>query len=326
MFLGGCQSGIFQTPRYDNVSWCLPILTSSNDHDSISRSETSNWQLYSPVVIFWLSLSLVRHIYMWVHVCGRGVCVFWLWMYFFTWWICIRISMMILFIMLLNCCTVCYLDACMHWWTCLVCACGCVCVCVSYIDITLIICYIHLISNFDCWLLQFIYTFIGFFSNCWSHDVFKFSLLLISFTSLFCTSWFFIPFSAGHWFSSPKRKSHILVWVTVGGGTLGDLGLCCCVSCLSSTIISLHWVILHRHSRPHTVSEYNNSFWGQHVNVHTCVFICWAGFEIKGLCWSWIKTGSVIRMYTPVTECAWNGEYVCHWGQFFFFFFLRMYL
>ena len=42
----------------------------------------------------------------------------------------------------------------------------------------------------------------------------------------------------------------------LGGVTVGDSGLCCCVPCLSSAIISLCLLILHKHSRPHSVSDY----------------------------------------------------------------------
>ena len=46
---------------------------------------------------------------------------------------------------------------------------------------------------------------------------------------------------------------------TPGGVTVGDSDLCCCVPCLSGVIISLRLLILHKHSRPHSVSDYNNS-------------------------------------------------------------------
>ena len=36
----------------------------------------------------------------------------------------------------------------------------------------------------------------------------------------------------------------------------GIVGLCCCVPCLSSAIISLCLLILHRRSRPHSVSDH----------------------------------------------------------------------
>ena len=40
--------------------------------------------------------------------------------------------------------------------------------------------------------------------------------------------------------------------------TVGASGPCCCVPCLSSAIISLCLLILHKCSRPHSVSDYNN--------------------------------------------------------------------
>ena len=46
-----------------------------------------------------------------------------------------------------------------------------------------------------------------------------------------------------------------------GGVTVGDSGLCCCVPCLSSAIISLCLLILHKHSRPE-------------INVKMCVCVC----------------------------------------------------
>ena len=61
---------------------------------------------------------------------------------------------------------------------------------------------------------------------------------------------------------------------TPGGVTGGDSGLCSCVPCLSSAIISLCLLILHKRSRPHSVSDDDNLFWGQRVNVCMCVFIC----------------------------------------------------
>ena len=46
---------------------------------------------------------------------------------------------------------------------------------------------------------------------------------------------------------------------TPGGVAVGDSGLCCCVPCLSSAIISLRLLTQHKHSRPHSVSDYSNS-------------------------------------------------------------------
>ena len=45
---------------------------------------------------------------------------------------------------------------------------------------------------------------------------------------------------------------------TLGGVTVGDSGLCRCVLCLSSAIISLCLSTLHEPSRPHFVSDYNS--------------------------------------------------------------------
>ena len=61
---------------------------------------------------------------------------------------------------------------------------------------------------------------------------------------------------------------------TPGGVTVGVSGLCCCVPCLSSVIISVYLLILLRRSRPTSVSDYNNPPQGQHVNVCMCVLIC----------------------------------------------------
>ena len=47
---------------------------------------------------------------------------------------------------------------------------------------------------------------------------------------------------------------------TPGGVTISDSGLCCCVPCLLSTIISICLLILHKHPRPHSVSDYSFNF------------------------------------------------------------------
>ena len=98
--------------------------------------------------------------------------------------------------------------------------------------------------------------------------------------------------------------------------------LCCCVPCLSSAIMSLCLLILHKHCRPHSVSDYINSLWDQRVNACMCVFTCWAFFEILGLCpvsnENWFCRMSV---HTCAAECAWNGGFICHWGHLF----LRVY-
>ena len=41
---------------------------------------------------------------------------------------------------------------------------------------------------------------------------------------------------------------------TPGGVIVGDSGLCCCVPCLSSAIISLCLLILHKCFRPHSIT------------------------------------------------------------------------
>ena len=61
------------------------------------------------------------------------------------------------------------------------------------------------------------------------------------------------------------------------------------------------FVDLHKRSRPHSVSDDNNSLWGQRqrINVCMCVFICWTSFEIYVR--SPMKIGSVVCLYTPVS-------------------------
>ena len=104
-----------------------------------------------------------------------------------------------------------------------------------------------------------------------------------------------------------------------------DSGLWCCAPCLSSAISSLCLWILHRRSRPHSVSVHNNSLWGQHVNVCMCVFICSTSFEIKDYVQSQIKIGSVVCLYTPVSPSVPQMEGIHATGGFFCFV-LRMYL
>ena len=75
------------------------------------------------------------------------------------------------------------------------------------------------------------------------------------------------------------------------GVTLGDSGLCCCVPCLSSAVVSLCLLILHKRSRPHSVSDYNNSLWSQRVSVYK----------------NWFCR---MLLHTCVAECVWNGGYM----------------
>ena len=56
------------------------------------------------------------------------------------------------------------------------------------------------------------------------------------------------------------RVLRYIVFICMPGGvTVGDSGLCCCVPCLSNAAVSPCLLVLHRHSRPHSVSDYNNS-------------------------------------------------------------------
>ena len=69
-----------------------------------------------------------------------------------------------------------------------------------------------------------------------------------------------MPLGASFFKDAPLVEFMYLVFTrTPGGGTAGDSGLCCCVPCLSSAIISLFFGILHKRSRPHSVSDDNNS-------------------------------------------------------------------
>ena len=69
-----------------------------------------------------------------------------------------------------------------------------------------------------------------------------------------------MPLGASFFEDVPLVEFIYLVFTrTPGGVTVGDSGLCCCVPCLSSAIISLCLLILHERSRPHSVSDQNNS-------------------------------------------------------------------
>ena len=55
------------------------------------------------------------------------------------------------------------------------------------------------------------------------------------------------------------------------------------------------------------------SLWGQHVNVCICVLICWASFEIKGLCMvlnrNWFR---LMLVHTWVSECVFVVVFLWH--------------
>ena len=69
-----------------------------------------------------------------------------------------------------------------------------------------------------------------------------------------------MPLGASFFEDVPSVEFIYLVFTrTPGGVTVGDSGLCCCVPCLSSAIISLCLSTLHERSRPHFVSDYNSS-------------------------------------------------------------------
>ena len=54
---------------------------------------------------------------------------------------------------------------------------------------------------------------------------------------------------------------------------------------------------------------------GKGGGVCICVFICWASFEIKGLCPVLNKNGFwFMPVHSCVAECAWNVGYTRHWG------------
>ena len=107
-----------------------------------------------------------------------------------------------------------------------------------------------------------------------------------------------------------------------GGVTVGDSGLCCCVPCLSSALISVCLSSLHKSCKPHSVSDYNTSLCGQRVNGCMCVCVCVCLYveqvsRSKDYVRSRIKIGSM-PVHTCVAECAWNGWYIWHWGHSFF--------
>ena len=68
-----------------------------------------------------------------------------------------------------------------------------------------------------------------------------------------------MPLGASFFEDEPLVEFIYLVFArTPGGVAVGDSGLCCCVPCLSSAIISLRSLILHKPSGPHSVSDYNS--------------------------------------------------------------------
>ena len=61
--------------------------------------------------------------------------------------------------------------------------------------------------------------------------------------------------SGQHFFRGCAFGGVHLVYTQIPGGvTIGDSGLCCCVPCPSSTIISLCLLILHKCFRPHSIT------------------------------------------------------------------------
>ena len=68
-----------------------------------------------------------------------------------------------------------------------------------------------------------------------------------------------MPLGASFFEDVPSVEFIYLVFTrTPGALTVGDSGLCRCVLCLSSAIISLCLSTLHEPSRPHFVSDYNS--------------------------------------------------------------------
>ena len=69
-----------------------------------------------------------------------------------------------------------------------------------------------------------------------------------------------MPLGASFFEDVPLVGFMYLVFTRMPGGVaVGDSGLCRCVPCLSSAIISLCLLILQKGSRPHSVSDHNNS-------------------------------------------------------------------
>ena len=70
----------------------------------------------------------------------------------------------------------------------------------------------------------------------------------------------YMPLGASFFKDVPLVEVLYLVFTRISVEfTVGDSGLCCCVPCLSSSIIPLCLLILHKRSRPHSVSDQNNS-------------------------------------------------------------------
>ena len=75
------------------------------------------------------------------------------------------------------------------------------------------------------------------------------------------TKWrVYMPLGASFLEDVPLVEFIYVVFTRMPGGvTVSDSGLCCCAPCMSSAVTSLCLLILHRHSRPYSVSHYNSS-------------------------------------------------------------------
>ena len=93
--------------------------------------------------------------------------------------------------------------------------------------------------------------------------------------------------------ASSPHKSPLARTVAYGCCAVGMSAVDVLLSCCWSDILCLG--ILDRRSRPHSVSDYSNSLWGQHVNV--CVYVE-PVLRSKDYVWSWMKIGSVIYACT----------------------------
>ena len=88
-----------------------------------------------------------------------------------------------------------------------------------------------------------------------------------------------------------------------GGVTVCGSGLCCCVPCLSSAIISLCLLILHDRSRPHSVSDY--------ISKSNCLWITHKDWFLS-LSFYWIMISCAIAKLATVKHQTGNSTGECN--------------
>ena len=91
--------------------------------------------------------------------------------------------------------------------------------------------------------------------------------------------------------------------------------VCCCVPCLLSAVVSLCLMILHRRSRPHSVSD-------ESIHFETYILICVCLYvepvsRSKDYVSSRIKIGSVVCLYTSASPSVPEMEVIPQEGILF---------